>query len=104
MATLIKIEDRKSTPRGRKPNLDDKLVALLTLDKLPLDSAIVLGEKEGVLATDGPGKLRAAVQNRIRSHWKAANRSEPVSIRFTPEGFPQVSVNPTKMAEAATTK
>jgi len=97
LATVIKIEDRVSTPRGRKANLDQKLVKLLTSEKLPLDSAIVLGESEGVTKTDPKTAERASVQNRIRSHWKAAGRTEPVSIRFRPDGFPQVSVNPSKM-------
>jgi hypothetical protein len=100
MATVIKIEDRKSLPRGRKADLDPKLVKLLTVEKLPLDSAVVLGEAEGIATTAKPGPERQKVQTRIRSHWKAAGRTEPVSIRFTPEGQPQVSVNPTKMAKS----
>jgi hypothetical protein len=107
MATLIKLDERVSSPRGRKADLDPKLVALLTADKLPVDAAIVLGEKEGVKATDKPGPERSAIQNRIRSHWKAAGRTEPVSIRFRPTtadvapGMPQVSVNATKLAKQA---
>ena len=101
MATLIKIDERVSTPRGRKADLDQKLVTLLTREKLPLDSAVVLGKAEGVEPTPGPGKARSKVQNRVRSHWKAAGRTEPVSIRFTPEGLPQVSVNPSKMEDNA---
>ena len=101
MATLISLDERVSTPRGRKADIDPKLVTLLTVEKLPLDQAVILGEKEGVAATDGPGKARSKVQNRIRSHWKAAGRTEPLSIRFRPDGFPQVSVNPSKMEDNA---
>jgi hypothetical protein len=102
MATVISLADRTGVPRGRKADIDDKLVALLTVENLPLDSAVVLGTKEGIAATPGPGKDRQKVQNRIRSHWKAAGRGpdgldHPLSIRFNTEGFPQVSVNPAKM-------
>ena len=99
MAKVIGLDQRVSTPRGRKANIDPKLVKLLTVEKLPVDRVLVLDESDGFPATTSPGKERSAQRNRIATHWAAAERTEPLSVVFSRDGQPQVSVNHNKLAK-----
>lgn len=82
---VIDLEDVQTSPRGRKPNLDDGLVKLLK--SVPSGKAIRLGKTFGNVAKD----QRSAVSATIRKHWKAAHgeNSKP-RIDFTSDGVAQV--------------
>lgn len=82
---FIDIDDVQVSPRGRKPELDADLVALLA--RIPTNKAARLTPVFGTVAkTD-----RAAVSAKIRKHWRAAHGDDArVRIDYSPQGDPQV--------------
>lgn len=88
MARTIKVEDVQKLPRGRKPEIDETLVA--TLSGLKPGQAIVLDDEFGNVEEDD----RSTVSQTIRKHWKAAYGEDGVkpSINFSPEGLAQVHI------------
>lgn len=103
MAVTITQDQVRTSPRGRKANVDPALVKLLTEKALPEGKLVILGEDEGIVPTSGPGPERSRNNNRIRRHWTEAGREGSPSIRYRPMdvehgGLPQVSVPKPKKA------
>jgi len=81
---FIEVDEVTSSPRGRKPELDDALLALL--QSIPNGKAARLTKTFGAV----PKEKRQAVGAVIRKHWKAVYGDVKPRIDFTPEGVPQV--------------
>lgn len=85
MDEIISAEDVVVSPRGRKAELDPKLVAKFRA--LKAGEAIVLSEYYGEV----PKAERSKVSQQMRKHWDAA-RADGIRIDYTPAGVPQVRV------------
>jgi len=84
---FISADEVKVAPRGRKANIDADLVS--TLAKLSEGQAIVV-KRFGQVTEKSK---RPAVSQKIRTHWRAAGRTDEPRIDFNPDtGFPQVRV------------
>ena len=79
----IDIDEVQVSPRGRKPNLDANLLALIS--GLPEGKAIRLDSIGEVPANDRP-----TVSAKIRKHWAAAFPGTKPRIDYTPNGVPQI--------------
>ncbi len=88
MATMsdefIDVDAVETSPRGRKPVLDQSLVDLLK--KVPEGKAVRLAKTFGNVEKE----RRSAVSATIRKHWTAAHPGVKPRIDFTAEGVPQV--------------
>ena len=82
---FISEDEVVSSPRGRKTQLDPNLVSIFK--KLKPGQAVRLGDTFGEV----PKEKRATVSSILRKNFRAARDDEP-SIRYTPQGIPQVSV------------
>lgn len=82
---FISEEDMVSSPRGRKVQINPELAA--TLKKIKPGQAALLRDTYGEV----PKAQRATVSGIIRKHWRHVRDDEP-SIKYTPQGVPQVCV------------
>lgn len=80
---LIKREDVKSLPRGRKAKFNTEL--LTTLKKITGQNFGILDDEFGVV----PQAKRQAVSAEIRKHWAQVHKTK-CSVIWTPDGFAQV--------------
>lgn len=81
---FIDVDEVTTSPRGRKPELDQALLDLLA--SIPAGKAARLSKTFGSV----PKEKRQAVGAVIRKHWKAVYGEVKPRIDFTPEGVPQV--------------
>lgn len=86
MARLISASEVTTLPRGRKPVLNEKvLAALKPLVQKP--TGILLVDEFGAVEQEDRQKVSAE----IRKHWKhLSNGASKVRIRYSTEGYPQV--------------
>jgi len=84
---IIKADDVVVSPRGRKSELNPDLVKAF--------KALKPGEALRLVDTYGcvPKEQRSRVSQEIRKNFHAA-RAEKPRIDYTPEGVPQVRINP----------
>jgi len=88
MAKTIKLADVRKLPRGRKSNIDPKLVATLRKLTNPTSALDLSDEFKTV-----PADKRQKVSQTIRQAWQAAHGDDvKVSINYSPEGTPQVNI------------
>jgi hypothetical protein len=80
---IVKREDVKTLPRGRKATFNPELLA--TLKKITGTNFGVLDDEFGVVA---PAK-RQAVSAEIRKHWAQVHTTK-CSVQWSPDGFAQV--------------
>lgn len=82
---LIKSDEVVSLPRGRKATFDGNLLKVL---------ASIKGDSYGVLDEEFPPTMdaskRSAISGTIRKHWEKANPGSKCSVKWTPDGVPQV--------------
>lgn len=84
---FVSVDEVVVAPRGRKAVIDPDLVA--TLGKLREGQAVVV-KRFGPITEKAK---RPAVSQKIRSHWRAAGRTDEPRIDYHPTtGFPQVRV------------
>lgn len=89
MARLISPEEVTTLPRGRKPNLNPKVTAVLEQLSDNPEKVLVVDDLWGKVSTDDRARVRAE----IRKHWKALTGGESgIRVRYSPEGFPQVDI------------
>lgn len=87
MATKIKASEITRVKRGRKPTVIEGLAEEFA--GLKKGEALRLDTEFGGPVTDK--SKRSTVSAQIRTHWGRV-REDEVSIAFTPEGIPQVTV------------
>lgn len=83
---VIAPEDVYKAPRGRKSEINADLVEALTT--IPVGATVLVNAFD-----DAPkGKVRSAVSNKIRAHWKAAfdGRTDNLKISYNLANMPQV--------------
>ena len=87
----IKLSEVKTLPRGRRAEFDSDLLDALA--QIKAGTAGVLDEEFGAV-TDKVDRSR--IQGVIRKHWERVHSGTKCSVRWSPEGFAQVSQAPTK--------
>lgn len=86
---IIKRDEVKSLPRGRKATFKPELLA--TLKKITGANFGVLDDEFGVV----PADKRQAVSAEIRKHWAQVHGTK-CSVIWTPDGFAQVGAAASK--------
>jgi hypothetical protein len=82
---VLKADEVKVLPRGRKAKVDAELVK--TLKTIKTGTFGLMDEEFGVV----PAAKRQSVQSEIRKHWTLAHgKDAKVTIRWSPEGYAQV--------------